>query len=83
MFEFANQFQLSFITSYAFAFCIVFSASLGFYYKLEGYVKFSWQVVMLNQVTIKHIEGSFQLTLALGKFYLAFTSHLVYFLLHF
>lgn len=35
---------------------------------------------MLNQVTTKHIEGSFQLTLALGKFYLAFTSDLVYFL---
>jgi hypothetical protein len=32
---------------------------------------------MLNQVTTKHIDGSFQLTLALGKFILAFTSHLV------
>jgi len=27
---------------------------------------------MLNQVTTKHIEGSFQLTLALGNFYFSF-----------
>lgn len=56
---------MNFMVSFIYLFCI--SQFLCFNVFWHPF-PLSLQVVLLNQVTTKHTEGSFQLTLALGNF---------------